>query len=174
MTQLERQSSALGPWQRALCSRRCSPHQSRGLGTNSPSPISLPVQGEFPGLHWLPEPEGNPLWHMLPFLWLALPWARHILKEAPSWALFSSQVTGHVLLHTSYYMKQVLAATEVGGNPPPPAKGGPSPRPARDTSVTAQVYGTFPGPRLYWPSTLPREHCVIVLKGTAFHEKAGS
>ena len=60
---------------------------------------------------------------MLPFLWLALPWARHILKEAPSWALFSSQVTGHVLFHTSYYVKQVLAATEVGGNPPTPAKG---------------------------------------------------
>ena len=48
------------------------------------------------------------------------PGARHILKEAPSWALFSSQVTGHVLFHTSYYMKQVLAATEVGGTPPPP------------------------------------------------------
>lgn len=43
--------------------------------------------------------------------------ARHILKEAPSCALFSSQVTGHVLFPTSYYVKQVLAATEVGGTP---------------------------------------------------------
>ena len=43
--------------------------------------------------------------------------ARHILKEAPSCALFSSQVTGHVLFPTSYCVKQVPAATEVGGTP---------------------------------------------------------
>lgn len=88
-------------------------------------------------------------------------------EEAPSCASSASQVTGHVLFPTSYCVKQVLAATG-WGHPP---KGGPSPRPARDTSVTAEVYGAFPGPRLYWPSTLPREHCVTVLKGTALSMK---
>lgn len=72
------------------------------------------MQDEFPGLHWLPEPEGSPLWHRLPFLWSHCRRARHILKEAgPS----SAQITGHVRLHTSYYMKEVLGATEEGGNP---------------------------------------------------------
>ena len=151
------QNRALGPWQRAQCSRRCSPHQSRGLGTNSPAPISLPIQDEFPGLHWLPELEGSPLWHRPPFLWSALPWG--YAHPEGSWALFNSQVTGHVWFRTSYYMKQVLGATEVGATP----KGGPSPGPAKDTSVAAQVYGAFPGPRLYWPSTLPCEHCTVLL-----------
>ncbi|KAF5913098.1 hypothetical protein HPG69_009049 [Diceros bicornis minor] len=62
------------------------------------------------GVHWLPEPEGNSLWHMLPFLWSAL----HILTEALHWACFSTQATGYVLLSTSCYMQQVLHATEEG------------------------------------------------------------
>lgn len=63
-------------------------------------------------------------------------------------------------------MKEVLGATEVGGKPPKVA-------PARDTSVTAQVYGAFPGPRLL-AIYFTCEHCVTVLKGTPLHEKAGS
>ncbi|XP_029773481.1 cell death activator CIDE-3 isoform X1 [Suricata suricatta] len=43
--------------------------------------------------------------------------AKRIMKEVLRCALFSMQVTGHVLLGTSCYMQQFLDATE-GGQPP--------------------------------------------------------
>ena len=94
--------------------------------------------------------------------------ARHVLKEAgPSSAHRSQAVCGSTPPTT---WSRSWVPQRWGATP----KGGPSPGPARDASVAAQVYGAFPGPRLYWPSTLPCEHCVIVLKGTPLHEKAGS
>ncbi|XP_062971331.1 lipid transferase CIDEC [Cynocephalus volans] len=48
--------------------------------------------------------------------------AKSIVKEALRWALFSMQATGHVLLGTSCYMRQLLDATEEGQ----PPKGKPS------------------------------------------------
>ncbi|NXG18305.1 CIDEC protein, partial [Grallaria varia] len=38
--------------------------------------------------------------------------ARHLMKEALRWTLFTMQATGHVLLGTSCYMQQLLDATE--------------------------------------------------------------
>ncbi|XP_053135154.1 cell death activator CIDE-3-like [Hemicordylus capensis] len=38
--------------------------------------------------------------------------ARKLMKEALRWTLFTMQATGHVLLGTSCYMQQLLAATE--------------------------------------------------------------
>ncbi|XP_058420462.1 lipid transferase CIDEC isoform X2 [Diceros bicornis minor] len=43
--------------------------------------------------------------------------AKHMLKKALRWALFSMQATGHVLLGTSCYMQQLLDAP-AGGQPP--------------------------------------------------------
>nr|XP_020020145.1 cell death activator CIDE-3 isoform X1 [Castor canadensis] len=40
--------------------------------------------------------------------------AKHIVKEVLRWALFSMQLTGHMLLGTSSYMQQFLDATEEG------------------------------------------------------------
>lgn len=54
-----------------------------------------------------------------------------------------------------------------------PSKVAPHPDLPRDTSVKAQVYGAFPGPRLDWSSSLLCEYCVIVLRGTPLHERQG-
>ncbi|XP_006206884.1 lipid transferase CIDEC isoform X1 [Vicugna pacos] len=43
--------------------------------------------------------------------------AKRIMKEALRWVLFSMQATGHMLLGTSCYLRQLLDATE-GGQPP--------------------------------------------------------
>ncbi|XP_075854616.1 lipid transferase CIDEC isoform X1 [Microcebus murinus] len=43
--------------------------------------------------------------------------AKRILREALRWALFSMQATGHVLLGSSCYLRQLLDATE-GERPP--------------------------------------------------------
>lgn len=114
MTQLERQNSA-GP------GRHSAPDGCTLSGQGSGYhllPLACLYRVNSQTLHWLPEPGlATPLGHMLPLLYgRHCRGARHILKEAPfPGALFSlCHTAGHVLSHSSYYVKQVLAATEVG------------------------------------------------------------